>query len=598
MPKDIKEKKERTPAWPVLKRLWKESSQIHKQLALFGLINVLSVALAILAPEMLGRMTQQLYDFEQTRGVFPWQALIQTGILLAIVFLGSAVFDILRMYLQNHTVTGKFTCGLRVRMSEKLKRVTMRFADSTPKGEVISRMMRDVSVIGMTTYSFLDLITSGVLKLLGIIIICFVLQPYVALVVLVMTPLSVFLSARLSSRSEKYYSQMSDTNGKLYSINEEDFGGFETVQAYHLQERQRLRHKKICDDLQSQGQKAFFLGRMVEPIISFSNNLTFLGICVLGGYLALTGALNVGAVVAFVLYAKMIAGPLESIAGGISQFQWTLAAARRVFEVLDEPVTELPEEPKTAQGTGEVCFEKVCFSYNKEAELIQDLSFSVHPGQKVAIVGPTGAGKTTIVNLLLRFYELDGGRILIDGVDAREMDPKHLRSLFSMVLQDTWLFSGTLFENLAYGKEGASLEEVKAAAKRAHINRFIASLPGGYEAQINEESSNISGGQKQMLTIARAFVADRPILILDEATSNVDTRTELLIQKTMDDLLKNRTSFVIAHRLSTIVNADLILVMRDGQIVEQGTHSSLLAKDGFYAEIYNSQYAAITEAAG
>lgn len=597
MRKNKIEKKERTPAWPVLKRLWKESAHIHKALALFGLINILSVALAILAPEMLGRMTQMLYDFEGTGGAFPWQALLQSGILLAGIYLASACFDILRMHLQNHTVTGKFTCGLRIRMSEKLKRVSMRFADSTPKGEVISRMMRDVSIIGTTTYSFLDLITSGVLKLVGILIICFILQPYVALVVLVMTPLSVFLSARLSSRSEKYYSQMSDTNGKLYSINEEDFGGFETVQAYHLQDRQRQRHKEICDNLRQQGQKAFFLGRMVEPIITFSNNLTFLGICVLGGYLAVSGRLDVGAVVAFVLYAKMIAGPLESIAGGISQFQWTLAAARRVFEVLDEPVTELPDEPKIAVGSGEIRFENVAFSYNKDSELIQDLSFSVHPGQKVAIVGPTGAGKTTIVNLLLRFYELDGGRILIDGVDAREMDPKHLRSLFSMVLQDTWLFSGTLFENLAYGKEGASMEEVRAAAKRAHIDRFIRNLPGGYEAQINEESTNISGGQKQMLTIARAFVADRPILILDEATSNVDTRTELLIQKTMDDLLSGRTSFVIAHRLSTIVNADLILVMRDGKIVEQGTHAVLLEKDGFYAEIYNSQYAAITEAA-
>ena len=301
---------ERNPAWPVLKRLWKESAHIHRELGLFGLINILSVALAILAPEMLGRMTQQLYDFERSRGVFPWQYLLQNGILLAFVYLGSAVFDILRMHLQNHTVTGKFTCGLRVRMSEKIKRVSMRFAVGTPKGEVISRMMRDVSVIGMTTYSFLDLITSGVLKLIGIIVICFFMQPYVALVVLVMTPLSVFLSALLSSRSEKYYSQMSDTNGKLYSINEEDFGGFETVQAYHLQERQRARHRQICDDLKRQGQTAFFLGRIVEPIITFSNNLTFLGICVLGGYLAVSGRLNIGAVVAFVLYAKMVAGPL------------------------------------------------------------------------------------------------------------------------------------------------------------------------------------------------------------------------------------------------------------------------------------------------
>ena len=332
----------------------------------------------------------------------------------------------------------------------------------------------------------------------------------------------------------------------------------------------------------------------MQPIVAFTNNIAYIAICIIGGALAINGTVGVGDVVAFVLYAKLFAGPLESIASGLSMMQHTFASAGRVYEMLDQQELTTPDQPIEPKGEGNIRFEHVDFAYDKTKPLITDLNIDVHRGQKVAIVGPTGGGKTTIVNLLMRFYDVDAGKITIDGVDTRDMARAYLRSRFSMVLQDTWLFSGSIYENIAYGKEGASREEVLEAARRAHIDFYVDTLPEGYDTLINEESTNISGGQKQLLTIARAYLADREILILDEATSNVDTRTELLIQQTMDELMQTRTSFVIAHRLSTIVDADVILVVNDGHIVEQGTHETLLEKNGFYAEIYNSQYALLT----
>lgn len=341
---------------------------------------------------------------------------------------------------------------------------------------------------------------------------------------------------------------------------------------------------------QEKSRQGYYYSGIVQPIIALTNNIAYIIICILGGMLAVDGSLSVGEIVAFVLYAKQLAGPLESIANGMSMMQSTFASAKRVYELLDLEEMEKVKTETMPAGKGEVVFDHVSFSYDPEKPLIKELTFTVKPGQKAAIVGPTGGGKTTIVNLLMGFYPIQEGHIYIDGVDIKDLDLADLRSQFAMVLQDTWLFGGTVYENIAYGNESASREAVEQAAKMAHIDRFIQSLPKGYDTVINEETTNISGGQKQLMTIARAYLANRKMLILDEATSNVDTRTELLIQDTMDELMKGRTSFVIAHRLSTIVNADMILVVNQGQIVEQGTHEELMKKNGFYTEIYNSQY--------
>jgi len=398
------------------------------------------------------------------------------------------------------------------------------------------------------------------------------------------------MAAKIAGNSEKYFTKYSDTNGKIYAFHEENFTGFETVKALNMEERQKKEQDALCDEAREQAEKGYYLAGVVQPIVGLTNNISYIAICLLGGVFAVRGTISVGDVVAFILYAKMFAGPLESIANGLSMMQNTFASAARVFAMLDLPEIDETDDCPHIEDEGNIRFENVCFSYKKDRPLIDDLNIDVKSGQKVAIVGPTGGGKTTIINLLMRFYDIDKGRILIDGVDIQSMNRSELRSKFSMVLQDTWLFSGSIYENIAYGKESATKEEVFEAARQAKIDYFIESLPQGYDTFINEDSTNISSGQKQLLTIARAYLANRKVLILDEATSNVDTRTELLIQHTMDQLMKNRTSFVIAHRLSTIVNADIILVVHDGRIVEQGVHKELLARNGFYAEIYNSQY--------
>ncbi|HIT78598.1 MAG TPA: ABC transporter ATP-binding protein [Candidatus Limihabitans stercoravium] len=572
-----------------IKRLVGELKPVAGRMILICMVTLFSVALNMVGPELLGDATDILYNYGQGI-VTPHETFLKLCLKLALVYGLLAIFSTLALVLTTRITSRFFTSSLRIRISEKLGKLPVSFVDSTPRGEILSRMMNDVSNMSNTIHVITSTLISGVLQLLIIIVLLYFINPIMATAVIVLIPLSVVLAYVISRRSEKEWHEFRKINGQVYSVIEEDLSGFDTVKAFNLESRQ----KQMCGDLMNKYGKSlkrgFWLSSMVQPTIAFTNNIAYVAICVLGGYFAINGVLDVGDVVKVILYAKLFAGPLESIAGGMSSIHRTIACAQRVYKLLDGEEVPPALTDNVPEGDGDVSFEDVNFSYSKDKPLIKNLNINVRSGQKVAIVGPTGGGKTTIVNLLMRFYDVDSGKIVIDGVDISTMDRAKLRQQFSMVLQDTWLFNGTVFENIAYGKEDATMDEVVAAAKKARIHQFICSLPDGYNTVINEESTNISSGQKQLLTIARAYLADRKMLILDEATSNVDTRTEILIQKTMDELMQGRTSFVIAHRLSTIVNADVILVVRDGQIVEQGTHQQLMEKHGFYSEIYNSQY--------
>ncbi|MBR2644787.1 MAG: ABC transporter ATP-binding protein [Clostridia bacterium] len=589
--------KKQTASYRTVLRILKDTKPIAGWLVLSAFVSLISVALALVTPEILKSLSDRLYaywDVARTGAnvVFDNAAFSRESVWLAAAYAGSALASIFEMLIMNNVVSKHFTCAIRIRMSDKVRRLPVRYIDTTPNGEIISHMTDDVSVMGTTIHGFLETMITGFIKLLGIIVLIFLLNPILAAAVVVFVPLSLVLSARIAGKSEKYYVEVRKKNGELYALTEETFTGLDTVKAYNLESRQCERQAKLCGEKRDATRKGNFLAAIVQPVVALSNNIAYIAICILGGLFVANNlfGVSVGTIVAFILYARMFAGPLESIAQGFSMLQHTIASAERVYRMLDEEeMTEATEET-APKGEGNVDFEDVDFSYDPNHPLIKGLNVHVRAGEKVAIVGPTGGGKTTIVNLLMRFYDVDGGHIYVDGKDVYKMPRADLRSVFSMVLQDTWLFSGTIYDNIAYGRPDATEAEVVEAAKRAHIDRFIRSLPDGYRTLINEETTNISGGQKQLLTIARAYLANRPILILDEATSNVDTRTEILIQRTMDDLMKGRTSFVIAHRLSTIVDADTILVVNHGTIVEQGTHKELLGRNGFYAEIYRSQY--------
>ncbi len=589
----------KTGGWRVIKRLLGDTKPIAGWLVLSAFVSLASVVLSLIAPDLLSNLCNEIYVFWETNtagagnAIFDGAAFAQGSIWLAVVYGGSCLASMGTMLIMNNVVSRHYTCALRIRMSDKIRRVPVRFVDATPNGEIISNMTDDVSVLGNTVHNFLNILIEGCIKLIGITVLIYLLNPILATAVVVFVPLSLILSAVIAGKSEKYFGEARKVNGELYALTEESFSGFDTVKAFHLEERQCGEQETLCKQQAEKLERGVFLSGIVQPIVALSNNIAYIVICILGGLFVAKGlyGMSVGTIVAFILYARMFAGPLESIAQGMSMIQNTVASANRVYKMMDEPEMQETTTESAPKGEGNVTFEHVCFSYDPNEPLIRDLNLVAHAGEKVAIVGPTGGGKTTIVNLLMRFYDIQSGRITVDGKDIANMSRADLRSVFSMVLQDTWLFSGTIYDNIAYGNQNATAEEVYDAARRAHIDRFIRSLPDGYQTVINEETTNISGGQKQLLTIARAYLANRPILILDEATSNVDTRTEILIQRTMDDLMKTRTSFVIAHRLSTIVDADEILVVNNGQIVEQGAHQALLDRNGFYAEIYNSQHA-------
>lgn len=574
----------------VLGRLIKEAKPIWGWILLSSLIACASVFLALIAPLIMGKITDAIYDYWQLKTPIIQADLIKNSLSLVLVYLGSSICSLSNMMILNNVVSRHFTCELRIKISAKIMRLPVKFVDSTPNGEIISRMTNDVSSMGNTIHNVLNLAIQGFLQLIGISIMMFRINPFMALIVLVLVPFSLVLSAVVAGKSEDHFGAGRKTAGKMYSFIEEDYTGFDTIKSFNLEETQNKEQARLAEEIRNSDCKGYFLSGIVQPIITFTNALAFMGICVLGGYLAINGKVSVGDVVAVIMYAKLFSSPLEGIAYGISMLQRAFASSRRVFNLFDEPEMPEAESDQVPSGKGDVEFRHVYFSYSPDKPLIEDLNLKVSAGQKVAIVGPTGGGKTTIVNLLMLFYDVDSGQILIDGVDATKIDRKVVRNMFAMVLQDTWLYSGSVFDNIAYSRDSATREEVLEAGVNARIDHFVDTMPEGYDTIINEESTNISSGQKQLLTIARAYLADRKMLILDEATSNVDTRTELLIQESMDRLMQNKTSFVIAHRLSTIVDADIILVVNEGKIVETGTHKELMAKNGFYTEIYNSQY--------
>ena len=578
-------------AWRTVGKLLRDIKPIAWAIAIAGVVCIGSVFLSVIAPEVVSRITDMIYDYGETRVPIDMQRMLELCLILLAAYGGSALLSAARVLLTTNITSRYFTKGLRIRISDKLQRLPVSYIDSTPNGELLSRMMNDVSNMSTTIYVIIDTLIDGLVRIVIITYFMYSIHWVLATAVVVLVPLSIALAAVISSKSEKSWNDYRKVNGDMYAFIEEDFTGFDTVKAFNLEERQ----KKICDEIsetyRAKMRRGYYLAGLIQPIIAFTNNVAYVAVCIAGGILASNKVVSVGEVVEIILFAKMFAGPLESIANGRGSIQHTLACANRVYTLLEMPeMVENTQNSVPEDGMGEVTFDHVSFSYDKVNPIIKDLTVTVKAGQKVAIVGPTGGGKTTIVNLLMRFYDVDSGTISIDGVDISTMDRGELRSMFGMVLQDTWLFNGTVYDNIAYGKADATREEVIAAATKAHADHFISTLPQGYDTVINEESTNISSGQKQLLTIARSYLANRKMLILDEATSNVDTRTEILIQQAMDELLQGRTSFVIAHRLSTIVNADIILVVNNGEVVEQGTHGELMARNGFYTKIYNSQY--------
>lgn len=573
-------------------KILREARPIWKWLVVSCLLCVVIITCAVLGPKLTGTITDQIcayWEAGATGSLVP-EILTSLMVLLGVYALGALVRWI-NMYLMNNVVSHHFTCAIRIRMSDKIQRLPVKFVDGTPVGQILENMTGDVSAMGNSIHQVVETLMQGVLQMIFISAAMLLEDWRLGLIVLATTPFSVYLSIKISGKSRKHHHETFAQSANLFSVVEESYTNFSTTKAYNLEAAMEEKHARVNARQREAQTKANFLSGLAQPIITLVNSLTFIGVNLVGGYLAAKDLLPVGTVVTVILFARQFSSPLEQIAAGFSQMQRTAAASRRVFKLLDmeeEDPRKGDVQPETVRG--EVEFSHVAFSYDPKVPLIRDLSFRAEPGQTIAIVGPTGAGKTTMVNLLMGFYDIDAGQIRVDGRPMSKMNRDQARELFAMVLQDTWLFRGTVAENIAYGKPDATREEIIKACDEAYCDHFIRTLPQGYDTVIGDESTTLSGGQKQLLTIARAVLANRRLLILDEATSNVDTRTEILIQKAMDRLMKGRTCFVIAHRLSTIVHSDRILVIRDGDIVEQGTHKELLAKHGFYANLYASQY--------
>lgn len=509
--------------------------------------------------------------------------------------LGLYVLSALLRYVQTWimtSVTQSVTFRMRRELSEKINRLPLSYFDKQTYGEVLSRVTNDVDTVGQTLNQSISQVVSSAVMLIGILVMMFSISWQMTIVALMVLLLSSVFIVTIMKLSQKHFIRQQKELGKLNGHIEEMYAGHQVMRVFNGKKRSIEKFSRINQRLYRSAWKSQFLSGLMFPVMSLVGNVGYVGVAVLGGWLVIKGRLKIGDIQAFIQYMQQFNQPLSQVANIANVLQSTAAAAERVFEFLDEQEesAERGKRIKVSSVKGEVVFKDVVFGYSPDKPVIKGLSARVAPGQRVAIVGPTGAGKTTLVNLLMRFYEIDGGSITIDGVDIRDMKRSDVRKMFSMVLQDTWLFNGTIRDNLLYGNPKASEEEMIAVAKEAHVDHFVRSLPGGYDMVLGEAAENISQGERQLLTIARAMLAQTPILILDEATSSVDTRTEVLIQKAMDKLMQGKTSFVIAHRLSTIRDADLILVVRDGNIVEQGTHDELLKQKGFYAELYNSQF--------
>ncbi|TKI35474.1 ABC transporter ATP-binding protein [Bacillus mycoides] len=556
-----------------------------------------SAAFTIVGPKILGSATTKLFEglVSKVSGA-PGAAIDFTYIgniviLLLGLYILSTVFGIIQGYIISG-VAQKVSYNFRKEIDEKINCMPLKYFDKTTHGEVLSRITNDVDTVSQTLNQSMSQIITSVITIIGVLIMMLSISWQMTLVALLILPVSMILIMAVVKRSQKYFKSQQEYLGHVNGQVEEIYSGHNIVKAFNKEEEEVKKFEKVNDTLYHSAWKSQFLSGMMMPIMTFIGNIGYVAVSILGGWLAVKRTIAVGDILAFVQYVRSFTQPIAQVAQIANVLQSTAAAAERVFEFLEEEeeVPEAENPVKLQKVQGEVTFQDVQFGYNPDKIIINDFSSNIKPGQKVAIVGPTGAGKTTIVKLLMRFYDINSGAICIDGHDIKDFTREDLRNMFGMVLQDTWLFNGSIMENIRYGRLDATDEEVIEAAKAAHVHNFVKTLPNKYQMELNEEASNVSQGQKQLLTIARALIADPKILILDEATSSIDTRTEVLIQKAMENLMEGRTSFIIAHRLSTIRDADLILVMKDGDIVEQGNHEELLKADGFYASLYNSQF--------
>jgi ATP-binding cassette subfamily B protein len=554
-----------------------------------------STAAMIAGPKIMGKATTRLFEGVLAQlsgtGEIDFDYISDILLLTLGLYLMSSIFSYIQGWIMADVATN-IAYRFRQDISEKINRMPLKYFDGTSQGEVLSRITNDVDTINQTLSQSLSQIITSVVTVIGVLIMMLSINWLMTLVSLLVLPLSMIVVGLIVRQSQKYYKQQQEYLGHVNGHVEEMYGGHIVMKAFNGEERSVQTFDGYNDTLYDSAWKSQFLTGLMMPIMMFIGNLGYVAVAVLGGWLTIRGSITVGDIQAFIQYVRTFMRPIQQIANISNVLQQTAAAAERVFEFLDEEeeVAETAEPVVLERANGRVEFKNVKFGYNPAEPVIHDFSALVQPGQKIAIVGPTGAGKTTMVKLLMRFYDLDGGTIQVDGHDIHDFTRHDLRKMFGMVLQDTWLYNGSIMENIRYGRPEATDEEVIAAAKTAHVDHFVRTLPEGYAMELNEEATNVSHGQKQLLTIARAVLADPRMLILDEATSSVDTRTEVLIQQAMDDLMVGRTSFVIAHRLSTIRNADLILVMDEGDIVESGKHEELLERDGFYAKLYNSQF--------
>lgn len=552
-------------------------------------------AFNIIGPKVLSKATTELFTGLMAKiggtGGINFERIARILLILLGLYVISSVLSFIQGFIMTN-VSQKLCYRFRREISEKINRMPMAYFESKTVGEVLSRITNDVDTLGQSLSQSITTLITSVTTIIGVLVMMLSISPLMTLIALVILPVSSILIGIVVKFSQKYFVAQQNSLGQINGQIEETYGGHNIIKAFNREEISLKEFSQTNDELYRSAWKSQFISGMMQPIMTFVGNLGYVAVAISGSVLAIRGVIEVGEIQAFIQYVKSFTQPIIQLAQVSNLLQSTAASAERVFEFLNEEEEEmLAENPVSLDKmNGEVSFEHVRFGYNPEKIIIQDFSCEVKPGQMVAIVGPTGAGKTTMVKLLMRFYDVNGGAIRVDGHDIRDFNRSRLREGFGMVLQDTWLFKGTIMENIRYGRLDATDEEVIAAAKAAHAHHFIQTLPGSYQMELNEDASNVSQGQKQLLTIARAILADNPIMILDEATSSVDTRTEARIQKAMNNLMKGRTSFVIAHRLSTIKDADVILVMKDGDIVEQGSHEELLEKGGFYASLYNSQF--------
>ncbi|CAK19996.1 ABC transporter ATP-binding protein [Listeria welshimeri] len=553
---------------------------------------ILSTIFNIFSPKELGKATTEIFKGVMSPEGINNDKIFNILMIVLVLYLGSSLFSFIQQYVMS-SVAQRTVYDMRKDLKAKMARLPLKYYDTRSNGDILSRSVNDMDNIANTLQQSLTQAITAIVQMIGVLIMMLTISWQMTLIVLVTVPISIILVAIIAGRSQRYFGAQQRNLGILNDTVEETYGGQTIIKAFGQEKKTLVKFDEVNEDYFKAAKKAQFISGIMMPVMQFVGNLGYVGVCVAGGIFVTNGSLQVGDIQSFTQYVQLFTQPISSVANIANIIQSTIASAERVFEMMDEEEEkdEIPANVNQVAGEeNSIVFDHVKFGYTPDKPLMTDLNIHVEEGQMVAIVGPTGAGKTTIINLLMRFYDVDGGEIRMKGIDTRDMTKEEVRAKFGMVLQDTWLFNGTIADNIAYGREGATKEEVIGAAKAAYADDFIRRLPNGYDTVLNEEGSNISQGQKQLLTIARAILSDPSILILDEATSSVDTRTELNIQLAMGNLMEGRTSFVIAHRLSTIRDADLILVMNHGSVIEQGTHQELLAAKGFYADLYNSQF--------